>query len=59
VVKLNTYVVNLQPEVRPILAEVRSNYFNAENPPAGTLVGVPALAREGLLIEMEVVAVAD
>jgi enamine deaminase RidA (YjgF/YER057c/UK114 family) len=59
VVKQNTYVVNLNAEALPIIREVRSQYFPAENPPASTLVGVTALAMEGLLIEVEVVAVLD
>lgn len=57
VVKMNTYVVNLDAAALPIIREVRSQYFPAENPPASTLVGVTALAVEGLLIEVEVVAV--
>lgn len=57
VVKMNTYVVNLNPDALPVIREVRSQYFAAENPPASTLVGVTALAFEGLLIEIEVVAV--
>ena len=59
VVKQNTYVVNLNAEALPIIREVRSQFLPAENPPASTLVGVTALAMEGLLIEIEVVAVVD
>ena len=59
VVKQNTYVVNLNADVLPIIREVRGQYLPAENPPASTLVGVTALALEGLLIEVEVVAVVD
>lgn len=59
VVKQNTYVVNLSAEALPTIREVRGQYFPAENPPASTLVGVTALALEGLLIEVEVVAVLD
>lgn len=51
VVKMNTYVVNLDSVALPIIREVRSQYFPSENPPASTLVGVTALAFEGLLIE--------
>ena len=56
VVKLNYYVVNLNPEKLSILREVRNKYISAEHPPASTLVGVTALAREEFLIEVEVVA---
>jgi len=59
VVKLNTYVVNLKPEDLPIIRDVRNTYLSAANPPASTMVGVTALAIEGLLIEIEVVAVID
>ena len=59
VVKQNTYVVNLNADALPIIREVRGEFFPAENPPASTLVGVTALALEGLLIEVEVVAVVD
>lgn len=59
VVKLNTYVVNLKPEDLPVIREVRSRYLPAENPPASTMVGVTALAIEGLLIEIEAVAVIE
>jgi enamine deaminase RidA (YjgF/YER057c/UK114 family) len=59
VVKLNTYVVNYTPELRPILAGVRSQYFAQDRPPANTLVGVTSLALEGLLLEIEAVAVSD
>jgi enamine deaminase RidA (YjgF/YER057c/UK114 family) len=56
VVKANYYVVNLKPEQVPIIREVRSKYFSAEHPPAGTLVGVTALVQEGYMIEIEAVA---
>jgi enamine deaminase RidA (YjgF/YER057c/UK114 family) len=59
VVKLNTYVVNYKPEYRPVLGEVRSRYVDGNRPPASTLVGVSALAMDGLLIEIEAVAVTD
>jgi enamine deaminase RidA (YjgF/YER057c/UK114 family) len=56
VVKLNYYVVNLNPEKLAVIREVRNKYISAEHPPASTLVGVTALAREEFLIEVEVVA---
>ncbi len=58
IIKVNYYVVNLKPDQLPIIREVRSKYFSAEHPPASTLVGVTALAREEFLIEIEAVAVA-
>ena len=56
VVKLNYYVVNLNPDKLSVIREVRNKYISAEQPPASTLVGVTALARQGFLIEVEVVA---
>lgn len=56
VVKMNTYVVNYKPADLPILREVRGQFFPQEKLPASTLVGVQALAVDGLLIEVEVVA---
>jgi enamine deaminase RidA (YjgF/YER057c/UK114 family) len=58
IIKVNHYVVNLKPDLLPIIREVRSKFFSAENPPASTLVGVTALAREEFMIEIEAVAVA-
>lgn len=57
VIKANYYVVNLKPEQVAVIREVRSKYFSAEHPPAGTLVGVTALVQEGYLIEIEAEAV--
>jgi enamine deaminase RidA (YjgF/YER057c/UK114 family) len=57
VVKLNTYVVGLTPEALGAIRSVRAEYLQADAPPASTLVGVTALAFEGLLIEVEAVAV--
>jgi len=57
VVKMNTYVVNLQPEHAAILREVRQVQIPQAPPPASTLVGVTGLARREFLIEVEVVAV--
>ncbi|MBI2296570.1 MAG: RidA family protein [Betaproteobacteria bacterium] len=59
VVKLNVYVVNYKPEYRDLLHQIRQSYVSKENPPASTLIGVQALAREGFLIEIEAIAVAD
>jgi enamine deaminase RidA (YjgF/YER057c/UK114 family) len=58
-VKMNTYVVNLRPEDVAVIREVRSRYLPADKPPASTLIGVQALVVEGLLIEVEAVAVVD
>lgn len=57
VVNSRIYVVGFQPEHLPIIREVRSRYFAADQPPASTLVGVTALAGADWLIEIEVTAV--
>ena len=59
VVKLNVYVVDYKPEYRDLLNQVRSRYVSKENPPASTLIGVQALARDGFLVEIEAIAVVD
>lgn len=55
-IKVNYYVVNLKQDQVSVIREVRSKYFSAEHPPASTLVGVTALARDDFMIEIEAVA---
>ena len=57
VVKAVGFVVNYNPSQLPVLREARQAFFGGAEPPASTLVGVQALAREDFLIEIEVVAV--
>ena len=59
VIKLTTYVVGYRPEQVATIRDVRSGFLPRERPPASTLVGVEALAYEGLLIEVEAIAVVD
>lgn len=56
VVKLTTYVVNLQPEDRRTIAAIRNRHLQGHLP-ASTLVGVAALVESAALIEVEAVAV--
>lgn len=56
VVKMTTYVVDFAPAQLTLIRDVRSRYFTGGEPPASTLVGVQALAVDGLLIEVEVIA---
>lgn len=56
VVKMNTYIVNFKSADLPVIREVRAQFFPQENLPASTLVGVQALAVDGLLIEVEAIA---
>jgi enamine deaminase RidA (YjgF/YER057c/UK114 family) len=55
VVKLNNYLVDIAHQ--PILREVRQLYLNTAAPPASTSVRVVGFAREGVLLEIEAVAV--
>jgi enamine deaminase RidA (YjgF/YER057c/UK114 family) len=57
VVKLNMFVVNYSPDDLPALRAVLTEYLPETNRPVSTLVGVTSLARDGLLIEVEVIAV--
>lgn len=59
VVKMVTYVVDLDDAKLAAIREVRKGFLPSAGPPASTLVGVTRLAMEGLLIEVEVIAVID
>jgi enamine deaminase RidA (YjgF/YER057c/UK114 family) len=56
VVKLNGYMVNMNPDDVNLYREVRSRHIHFPNMPASTLVGVDCLVHEDLLLEVEVVA---
>lgn len=55
VVKLNFYILDIRH--LPALREVRDQYVNVSAPPASTLVEVSRLFREGVLLEVDAVAV--
>ena len=57
VAKLTYYIVGYRPEMLAPIREVRSEYLPKDKPPASTLVGVEALFMEGVLIEVEAIAV--
>lgn len=60
VVKMNTYIVNFNPEIDlPIFRKVRKQFLGNENYPASTLVGVESLGRKEWLIEIEAIAVVE
>lgn len=59
VVKTNTYIVNYRTDMIGLIREVRGQYLPQEHAPASTLIGVQALALDGLLIEIEAIAVLD
>ncbi len=57
VVKTNMYVVHYTPDALPVIRDVRNQFFSPDKLPASTLIGVQALAFDGLLIEIEAIAV--
>ncbi len=60
VVKMNTYIVNFNPEVDlPVFRKVRKVFLGNENYPASTLVGIQSLGRKEWLIEIEAIAVVE
>jgi enamine deaminase RidA (YjgF/YER057c/UK114 family) len=56
VIKVNGYMVGLNPAALNIYREVRARYFDKSRMPASTLVGVDRLVHEDLLLEVEVIA---
>ena len=54
VVKLNNYLVDISANIA-IYREVRDKYVDTAKPPASTTIGVPALARDGALFEVEAI----
>ena len=56
IIKMNSYMVNLNAENVAAFREMRASYLKAGQMPASTLVGVTSLVQPGLLLEVEVVA---
>src|SRR5882724_90273 len=50
-----TDVINYKQDDYRAINDARREFFPKENPPASTLIGVAALAVDGLLIEIEAV----
>ncbi len=57
VVKMNTYIVNYQPENIEVFRKVRKEILGETDMPASTIVGVQALAASNKIIEIEAIAV--
>jgi enamine deaminase RidA (YjgF/YER057c/UK114 family) len=57
VLRLNIFVVNLKAGDWDIIRQEGAAFFPVRNPPVGTLVGVQALPRDGLLIAIDASAV--
>jgi enamine deaminase RidA (YjgF/YER057c/UK114 family) len=54
IVKINNYIVDIGKNIATF-REVRNKYLNMAAPPASTTVGVPQLARDGALFEIEAI----
>ncbi len=59
VVKINTYVVDLDRDKSKAIRKAKDKYFTHENQPASTMVGVSALVMKELLVEVEATAVIE
>ena len=59
VVKMNTYVVSMKPEDGRAIGLARKKWFNQENLPASTMVGVFSLVAPDFLLEVEAIAVVE
>jgi len=58
-VKINTYIVDYEPEDLNVFRNVRKEIFTDAITPASTLVGVTSLALPAWLIEIDAVAVIE
>ncbi|MEM8563908.1 MAG: RidA family protein [Pseudomonadota bacterium] len=58
-VRVTTYIVDFEPEQLAVYIPAMSAFFDPENLPACSMVGVQALAQPGLLVEIEATAVID
>ncbi len=56
VVKLNVYVVNYKPADFSIIRAAGVEFFPERNPPAGLVLGVQSLPKEGLLVAVDAIA---
>lgn len=57
VVKLTIYVVNAKAGDLDVIRAAAPEFFPQRNPPAGTVVGIQTLPREGLLIAVDATAI--
>lgn len=53
VLKFTFFVKNLSEEAVATIRQVRTDFLSPTNPPASTMVGVAALAKRDLLLEVE------
>jgi enamine deaminase RidA (YjgF/YER057c/UK114 family) len=55
VVKINVYMMDLRRD-HPTFSEIKQTFVNKAHPPASTTVQVAQLTRDGVLVEVDVVA---
>ena len=58
-IKINTYVVDLDSTRSKAVQAAKAKYFTQEHQPASTMVGVSALVMKPLLVEIEATAVVE
>jgi enamine deaminase RidA (YjgF/YER057c/UK114 family) len=58
-VKLTIFVKDIDETKWRTISDVRKGYLSKQQPPASTMIGVPGLVLEDLLIEIEGIAVVD
>lgn len=59
VIKINTYIKELDGEKAKAVGEAKAKVFTQENQPASTWIGVTSLIFPNLLVEVEAIAVID
>ena len=59
VVKINTYIVDLDRAKTSAIRDAKEKHFTQENQPASTIVGVSALVFPNLKVEIEATAVVE
>lgn len=57
IVKMNTYIVNINPELVNIFRGIRKENLGETDLPASTIIGIPSLAAKDRLIEIEAIAI--
>ncbi|MEM7777001.1 MAG: RidA family protein [Pseudomonadota bacterium] len=57
VARLTIYIRDYRPEDLPTIRNVRDRFVNTRNPPASALVGVSALFRDNVRVEVDAIAV--
>lgn len=57
VTKLTIYVVNLAPGQTELIRHAAPEFFPERNPPAGVVVGIQSLPKDGLLLAVDATAV--